>query len=185
MLEQAATLHRLSWLFYDNKQLAAAEEAASRSLDLLPGGGEQFRVCQCRCVLGNICRSRGGEIEKAIEHFETALGIASFFHWHDQLFWNHFSLAELFFEQGKLDEALSHVERAKLNAVNDPYLLGRAMELQARFWYHERMVEAAKSEALQAVDLFEELGATKYLRRSKLLLRWIEGETGNLGTAVG
>ena len=182
MLEQAAALHRLSWLFYDNKQLKAAEEAALRSIDLLPEG-EQFRVCQCRCVLGNICHS-GGETEKAIEHFETAIEIASPFHWHDQLFWNHYSLAELFYDKDGPDDAHIHVERAKLHAINDPYLLGRAMELQARFWYRERRIEAAKSEALHAVDLFEKLGAAKYLRRSKVLLQRIEGETDGLVTSI-
>ena len=179
VLEQAATLHRLSWLFYDNKQLTAAEEAASRSMDLLPEEGEPFRVCQCRCVLGNICRSEG-EMEKAIEHFETALGIASPFRWHDQLFWNHYSLAELFFDKDRLNDAHTHVERAKMHAINDPYLLGRAMELQARFWYRERMIGVAKSEVLHAVDLFEKLGAAKYLRRSKMLLQRIEGEMDDL-----
>ena len=183
VLQQAATLHRLSWLFYDNKQLEEAEDAASRSLGLLPVEGEQFRVCQCWCVLGNICRSRG-ETEKAIEHFEKTLAIASPFHWHDQIFWNHFSLAELFFEEGELDDAHSHVERAKLDAINDPYLLGRAVELQASFWYREHRMEAAKSQASHAVGIFEELGAAKYLQRSKLLLRRIEGEASNPDTSA-
>ena len=178
VLEQSATLHRLSWLFYDYKKLEAAEAAASRSIDLLPEKGEQFRVCQYRCVLGNICRSRG-EADKAIEHFETALGIATSFDWHDQLFWNHYSLAELFFDKERFDDAHAHVERAKPHATNDPYLLGRAMELQAQFWYRERSIEAARSEALRAVDLYENLGATKYLWRSKVLLREIEEEMDN------
>ena len=173
ILEQAATLLRLSWLFYDNKQLEPAESAASRSLDLLPETGEQFQVCQYRCVLGNIYRSRG-EVEKAIEHLEAALGIASSFNWQDQLFWSHYSLAELFFDKGRSDDAHAHVERAKPHAIDDPYLLGRAMELQAVFWYKERRIEAAESEALRAIGLYEKLGATKYLWRSKRLLRWIE-----------
>ena len=182
-LEQAATLYRLSWLFYDDGQLKAAEEAASRSIDLLPEEGEQFRMCQCRCVLGNICRS-GGETEKAIEYFETALGIASPFHWHDQLFWNHYSLAELFFDEGKLENAHIHVERAKSHAINDPYLLGRVTELQARFWYQERRIESAKTEALHAINLFEKLGATKYLRRSEVFLQRVEDETNGLVTST-
>ena len=182
VLEQAATLHRLSWLFYDSEQFEAAEAAASRSLDLLPEAGEQFRVCQCRCVLGNICHSRG-ETEKAIEHFKAALGIASSFNWNEELIWNHYSLADLFFDEGRINDAHAHVERAKLHAVNDPYLRGRAMELQAVFWYEECEKEAAKSEALRSVDLYGELGATKYLRRAKTLLRWIEGETGDLAVS--
>ena len=175
VLEQGATTYRLAWLFYDSKQLEAAEVTALRSIDLLSKQGEQSRVCKCRCVLGNICRSRG-ETEKAIEHFETALGIASSFGWSDQLFWNHYSLAELFFGQNRLDDAHTHVRRAKMYAVNSPYLLGRATELQAEFLYREGEIEAARSEASRAVDIFENLGATKYLRRSKEFLQRIEGE---------
>lgn len=118
------------------------------------------------------------DTEKAVEHFEAALGFASSFDWHDQLFWNNYSLAELFSDKGIFDEAHAHIERAKPHATNDPYLLGRATELQAGSWYSERRIEAAKLEALRAVELYENLGAAKYLWRSKMLLRWIEGEMG-------
>lgn len=177
--EQASTLHRLSWLFYDSKRFDAAEAAVLRCIDLLPEEGKQFRVCKCQCVLGNICRSRG-ETEKAIEHLQTALGTASSFDWYDQLFWGHYSLAELFFGEDKLDDAHIHVERAKLHAINNPYFLGRATELQAEFWYKERRFEVAKSEAARAIGLFEKLGAAKYLRRNKVLLERIEGETNDV-----
>ena len=60
--------------------------------------------------------------------------------------------------------------------VNSPYLLGRATELQAEFWYRESEIEAARSETSRAVDIFENLGATKYLRRSRAFLQRIEGE---------
>ena len=42
--EQATSLLRLSWLFYNNKQLEAAETAASRSLDLLLETGSSVPV---------------------------------------------------------------------------------------------------------------------------------------------
>jgi hypothetical protein len=76
-VEQAACLRVLAWLLDENNQLDAAEEAASRSIDLLPDT-EQFQVCQGHFTLGDIYRSKG-EAEKAINHFETALGIASSF----------------------------------------------------------------------------------------------------------
>ena len=110
--EQARCLTGLAWLLYDDKQLDAAEEAASCAINLLPEKGEQFEVYDCHHVLGQIYCSKGGT-EKAVDHLDAALGIASSFNWHDQLFWIHYSLAVLFSGEGRLDDAHTHVERAK------------------------------------------------------------------------
>jgi len=170
---QAYSWQRLAWLYYDNKQLGAAEEAASQVINLLSGGGEQFPVCECHRVLGKLYHSQG-KTEKAIEHFDAALKIASAFEWDYQLFWNHYSLAEVYLDEDEFDDAHVHVERAKSHANNDPSQLGRAMRLQARFWYKRGMLEEAKSEALSAVDLFKMLGATAELEFCMVILRNIE-----------
>jgi hypothetical protein len=52
--------------------------------------------------------------KQAIDHYETALGIASSSNWHGEQFWILCSLAELFRDQGRFDDAHAHVERAKL-----------------------------------------------------------------------
>jgi tetratricopeptide (TPR) repeat protein len=78
---QGKTLERLAHLLYDDKQLDAAEEVAARAINLLSDQGDQFTVCSCYRVLGNISRSKG-ETETAINHFETGLRIASSFNWH-------------------------------------------------------------------------------------------------------
>jgi tetratricopeptide (TPR) repeat protein len=44
----------LARVLYDDKQLDAAEEAASRAIDLLPEKGEQLLVCQGHRTLGDI-----------------------------------------------------------------------------------------------------------------------------------
>ena len=106
-------------------------------------------------------RERARE-RKAVSHDETALGIASSFDWRGSPFGIHYSLAELFFNQGRSDDAHTHIKRAKAHAVNNRYLLARAMGLQAEFWYKEGRFEDAKSEALRAVDV---------MRRSEP--RWI------------
>ena len=99
-------------------------------------------------VLGDIHDSKD-DTEKSIHHFEKAIEIASSLNLDDQLFWVHYSLAELFFKEGKLDDAHARIERAKPHALNDPYDLGRAMELQARFWYKRRTLsDEAKSSRL-------------------------------------
>ena len=172
---QAYTWQELGRLLYGSKQLDAAEEATSRAIDLLPDEGEQFMVCVCYRLLGDIRRSKG-ETEKAIEHYETALGIASSFNWHDQLFWVHYSSAVLFFGENLFGDAHAHVERAKSHAISGPYLLGLAVELQAEFWCGERRFEEANSEALRAVGVYEGIGAGKDLERCKALLQDIKGK---------
>jgi tetratricopeptide (TPR) repeat protein len=134
VIGQARAWRRLGWLLYDDKQFDAAEEAASKAIDISSGDGDQFEACKCLRLLGDICRSKS-EIEKAINHYEAALCIASSFGWVDSLFWNNYCLAELFFDQNRFDEAHAHVERAKSYAINNPSQLGQAMELQAAFCY--------------------------------------------------
>ena len=180
---QVLSLQQLAWLLYGDRQFDAAEEAALRMIDL-SGEGKRSLVCSCSRLLGNICRFKG-EAEKAIQHFETSIGIASSFNWHDQLFPNNYSLAELFFGEKKFDDAHIHIERAKSHAINDPFGLGRTMELQAGFWFGEHKFEKAKSEALRAADVFEGIGATKHLERCKTFLQKIEEETRTSVVASG
>ena len=164
---------RLSRLLYGDGQPDAAKEAASRVINLPLNNAGQFPVCECYHVLGLICLSKG-QTKDAINHFETALGIASPLGWHDQLFSNHYSLAELFFSENRLADAHTHIEHAKSHAIDGTYHLGRAMRLQARFWYKECKFEEAKSEASRAADVYERLGATKDLEDCKAILRDIE-----------
>jgi tetratricopeptide (TPR) repeat protein len=58
-VNQAGCLITLAYVLHDEKQLDAAEEAASRAIDLLPEKGEQFLVCNAHRVLGNIYRDKG------------------------------------------------------------------------------------------------------------------------------
>ena len=190
---QAQCLISLAWLFYEDNRLDAAEESASRAINLLPEEGQEFRVCQSHRILGEISRLKG-EREKAVRYLETALGIASPFNWHDQLFWIHHSLVELFRNEGKFDNAHAHLERAKVHTIDDTYSLGRAASLQAWLWYDQRRFEDARSEALRANDIFENIGAARDLEDCRDLLRNIEramwsrptsGESGSTGKSLG
>jgi tetratricopeptide (TPR) repeat protein len=180
---QAASLGYLANLLRDDDQLDAAEEAASRSIDLLPDT-EQFLICQGHRTLGNIYRSKG-ETEKAIGHFETALGIADSSNWHTEQFGIHYSLARLFGDQGRFDEAHAHAELAKSHAGQNAYLLGRATELQAWLWYRRGRLEEARSEALCAVGVYEKFGAAKDVEDCRELLRDIEKRTEESATSGG
>jgi len=173
----ARCLRGLAWLLYSDNQLGAAEGAASRAIDLAQEG-DQFLVCQCHRVLGEIRRSKA-DSKKAIHHFETALRTASPFSWHNQLFWNHYSLAELFSDEGRFDDAHAHVQHAKSHTINDAYNLGRATELQARFWYRQRRFGEAKTEILRAADIYEKLGAAKDLEGCRELFRQADEKMNN------
>ena len=173
--QQAQCLLRLAYLLNDDEQLDAAEEAASRAIDLLPEDGQQYLVCECHRMLGHIYRSKG-ETEKAIHHFEIAIGIATPFDWHDHLFWVYYKLVELFLGEGRLDDAQAHVEQAKSHAIDGPYNLGSAMLLQAAVWYKQDKLEEAKSEVLRATELFEKLGAAGDLEACRNCLQVMERE---------
>ena len=56
---QASCLKETAGLLYESKQLDAAEETATRAIDLLPEKGEEFQTCQFHTLLGNIYRSKG------------------------------------------------------------------------------------------------------------------------------
>ena len=156
---QADCLSQLARLFEGQEQLDAAEEAASRAIILLPETGEEFRVCEIHQILGGIYESKD-EIEKAIQLYMAAFGIATSFGWHGQLFEIHSSLAMLFSDEGSLDSADVLIELAKLHAVNDQFSLGKAMIMQAMVWMWQRKLEEARSKALRAAEIFEKLGSS-------------------------
>jgi tetratricopeptide (TPR) repeat protein len=170
---QARSLCVLASLLQGDGQLDAAEGVASQVIIRFSGKGEQYQVCQCHRVLGDIHSSKG-ETEKAVDHYKTALEIAYPFNWHDLLFWTHYSLAELFFDEGRFDDAHPHIEHAKSHAANNAYSLGRAVELQAQLWYRQQKFREAMSAASHAADVYERVGATNDVEDCRNLLRDIE-----------
>ena len=170
--KQALCLITLARLLHQGKQLDAAEEAASRAINLLENG-HQFILCQCHEVLGLVHQSRGNT-EKAIHHLETSLRIASLLNFRDLLFEGHLSLARLYFQEGKFDDALIHVEHAKSHTENNLLLLGRAFLPSAYVLYGQRRFEEAKSEALRALAIFEKLGAADLMEGARRFLKKFE-----------
>ena len=170
---QARCLISLATLLCSDTQLDAAEEVASHAMNLLPERGQEFYICEFHQVLGLIYRSKG-ETEKAIHHFETVIRIATPFNWHDPLLLTHLSLALVFRDEDRLDDAQAHVERAKLHVVNNPYYLGHATEEQATIWYKQHKLEEARIEALRAADIFDNLGSAGDAERCRKLLGDIE-----------
>ena len=177
-VEQADCLIGLTLLLCSDKQFDAAEEAASRVIDLVSVRGEKYQVCESHQILGNIYQSRG-KTEKAVHHYKLALRIASSFNWHYLQFSVHHDLAGLFRNEGRFDDAQAHVEHAKSHTVDSAYNLGLATEEQAWGWFQQRRLEEAKSEALRAAEIFERLGASKDMDDCRKLLQDIQKELNN------
>ena len=177
---QVQSLRVLARLLYEDAQLDAAEEAVSRALDLSLVEGDQFQVSECHRFLGDIlCHSKGRR-EAAINHFETALGIASPFSWHSKLFSCHCSLARLFSLDGRFGDAHTHIEHSRSHAVDNAYNMSFATSLRALVLHEQGRFEEARSEVLRAAETFEKLGAVRDLERCRGLLQNIQGEMNNL-----
>ena len=163
----------LGRLLLDDRQLDAAEEAGSRAINFFQDEHREYWISDSHRLLGDIHVSKG-ERGKAIRHFEAAIGIASPFDWHHQLFWTHFSLAELFCQNNEFDDAKFHIEQAKPHAVDNARKLGLTMAQQAEIWYGQGRLEEAKAGMLCALETFEKLGAAVELRWHRPILRNIE-----------
>ena len=173
--EQAMCLYDLAFLFTSDSQLDAAENTASRAIDLITKKSQEYIFSKLHWVLGNVYRYKG-EKEKAVHHFETTLRIASPFDWHGILFWTHRSLAWLFHDGDELDDTNAHIEQTKSHAVDGAmvYQLGGAMEMQANVWYRQGRLGEAKSEVLAALEIFEKLGVAKHANNCRHLLQEVE-----------
>ena len=173
---QVNSLRLLARLWLGDGQLAAAENAALQTIDLLPKKGQEFLLCQSHRVLGNVY-DRKGEKEKAVGHFETALRIASRINWQDGVFQAHYDLAKQFLTEDEFGDANTHIKQAKSHTVDDMPKVGHAMDLQARIWYRECRLGDARCEALGALEIFEKLGAAQGIEGCRELLRRIEQAT--------
>jgi tetratricopeptide (TPR) repeat protein len=169
---QVECLIDLAQLLLGDRQLDAAEEAITRSVNLMEEVPE-FLLCQSSRILGDIFRAKG-EREKAIHQYDIAIEIGSRFNWHHQLFWTRYSLGRLFCSEDKFDDAHAHIEQAKQLAVNDEYYLGCAMEAEAWIWHRQGRLEEAVSEALCAIKIYGKLGATRDLEECTAFLQDVE-----------
>ena len=171
--KQARDLTKLASLLCSDKQFDAAEEAAFRALALLPESGDEYRVCQCHRVLGEIYQTKG-DTKKAIHHLGVVIGIATSFNWNDDLFATHHRLAYLFHRERMLDDAQAHNDRAKSYAGNVEYHLGAVMVVQALIWFSRDRLGEARTEVLRAVEILDRLGAASDAEICRELLQAIE-----------
>ena len=178
---QAISSNDLAWLFFDDEQFDAAEDTVLHTTNLIPEKGNEALFCQLYRLLGLIHRTKGDK-EMATNHFQTAIGIASRSNQPDELFWNHYNLADLSRQENKLDDANAHIEGAKSNIMNVPYQLAHAIKMQADIWYQQGRIEEAKSEVSHALEVYEKLGVATEARQCRDLLQKIEQVIGTRST---
>ena len=123
--EQARSWQQLPTSLYHDNLLDAAEEAISRAINL-SDKDEQFPVCDYYRILGSIHHSKG-KTEKAIEHFETAHGIASSFNWDDHMCCINYSLAACSSARMAGSTMRTLTLNAEPYAINDSRSLGRVI----------------------------------------------------------
>ena len=174
--EQAHCLLVLALLLHEEEEFDEAEEAASRAMDLLENR-DQNQLSQCHKALGRIQKSNRDR-EKAIHHFEESLRIASSIDSGGELVKTHLSLAELYLDEEKSNEAQGHIEHAKSCAGNNANLLGCIVFTNACFLGAQDRFEEAKSEALRALATFEKIGATDLAESTRRFLEVIEERDG-------
>ena len=179
--DQAGCLSRLAQLLLKAGQLDEAEEATLRSIDL-SGKGQEYPLCESHSALGDIFRSKGEE-EKAIHHYNIALGLAESFNWENLLFCIHCSLADLFRAEGKFDDAHAHIKQAKQLAPDDNFYIARAMETHTWIWYMQGRDEDAVSEVLGAIETYGKIGAAEDVERCRAVLRRVERRMKKLPTS--
>ena len=167
---QGLCLGVLAMSLCQDRQLDAAEEAASRALDL---SEDPFELSQCHIHLGEIHRFKGNT-EKAIRHFKTSLQIASPLGVTSLLSQVHLFLAQLYTKEGKFNDAHAHVEHARLHAGNNMLLLGRVIVENVRSLCRQNRFGEGKSEALSALAVFKKIGAADYVEEARELLDEIE-----------
>ena len=180
--DRASCLHALADLLRSNGQAWAAQDAISGAIDLWEKG-QEYEICRSHHLLGDIYSSMY-QREKAIHHFEVALGIASRFEWDHLMFWIHHSMAWQFYDWDEFDDAQAHVTQAKSHVVDNKYCLGRAMEVQAWVWCRQNRLDDALSGALGAKEIFEKLGAVMDVKRISPLFHCIERAMGSRAAFV-
>ena len=171
------SLQYMALLLAEDYQADTAEEVASRAINLASDGSRQSQVCEHHRILGQILRSRG-ETEAAINHFKTALEIASSLDSRGAQALALHSLVHLLLKEDRFDDAQVYLEHLKLHMANDPFNLDLVMLFQACAWYQQGRLEEAKLEFSRIIGVYEDIGVSADLLGScRELLRVIEDET--------
>ena len=160
-VEQANSLQYLALLLAEDNQLDAAEEAASRAIDLSSDEPTQSQICEHHHILSHTYRSRG-EVEAAINHLQQAVEIAHSLDRQDRETSLLRCLVRLLLGEDRHDDAQVHLEHLKTHVAGDPYASGLIVLIQADIWCQQGRFEEAESEVSRIVSGNEKIGVSAH-----------------------
>ena len=177
---QGHCLKIIAWAWIDGRQLGGALRCVDRLFILLRNGGDKGLLRSCGRILATISVQMGN-LSDAKEILEGTLEVPFLLGDAHSRFWIIYRLAEVYFGLGDLDGVGRQVSNMKslAQASHDQYLLGRAIELQAKVWLRVGRFAEARSEALLALVAYGKAGNARNQEKCGELLKCIEMESNN------
>ena len=177
---QGHCLKIIAWGYVDCRQLRGASRCVDRLFALLGNGGDKGLLRSCGRILATIS-VQIGNLSDAKEILESTLEVPLLLGDAHSRFWIIYRLAEVYFGLGDLDGVGNQITGMKSLAQvsHDQYLLGRAMELQAKVWLKTGKFAEARSEALLALSAYGKAGNSRNQEKCGELLKYIEVESSN------
>ena len=177
---QGHCLKIIAWGYVDCRQLKGASRCVDRLFSLLRNGGDKGLLRSCSRILATIAVQMGN-LSDAKEILESTLEVPLLLGDPHSRFWITYRLAEVYFGLGDSDGVGNQITNMKSLAQvsHDQYLLGRAMELQAKVWLKTGRFAEARSEALLALSAYGKAGNSRNQEKCGELLECIEMESSN------
>ena len=172
---QGHCLKIIAWGYVDCRQLRGASRCVDRLFALLRNGSDKGLLRSCGRILAAIS-VQTGNLSDAKEILESTLEVPLLLGDAHSQFWITHRLAEVYFGLGDLNGVGDQITGMKSLAQvsRDQYLLGRAMELQAKMWLKTGRFAEARSEALLALAAYGKVGNSWNQEKCGELLKCIE-----------
>jgi len=177
---QGHCLKIIAWGYVDCRQLRGASRCIDHMFALLRNGGDKGLLRSCGRILATISVQMGN-LSDAKEILESTLEVPLLLGDAHSRFWITYRLVEVYFGLGDLNGVCDQITSMKslAQASHDQYLLGRAMELQAKVWLKTGRVAEARSEVLLALAAYGKAGNSRNQEKCGELLKCIEMESND------
>jgi len=177
---QEHCLKIIAWGHIDCRQLRGVSRCVDRLFALLRNGGDKGFLRSCGRILATIS-VQTGNLSDTKEILESTLEVPLLLGDAHSRFWITYHLAEVYFGLGDLNGVDNQITGMKSLAQisHDQYLLGRAMELQAKVWLKTGRFAEARLEVLLALAAYGEAGNSQNQEKCREPLKCIEMESSD------